>query len=91
VFLIDKHANFVEMDKNRDFPQYRKLSNGMRYYKIIGDRVFEEKQIMGSRISSFTFEAKQYPEILLIQDMLEGNEVYLDSNEAEWEQLKSSH
>lgn len=64
-------------DKNTDFPQYRKLSNDKTFYKIQSDRLFEEVQLMGSKVFRYTVEAKQYPEILKIQDMLQLEEPYL--------------
>jgi hypothetical protein len=58
------------MYKNTDFPQYRKLSNGKSYYKILNDRTFEELVIFGSKCLFYTTHAEKYPEILRIMDML---------------------
>lgn len=55
------------------FPQYRKLEGFGRYYKIIDDRTFEEVSVMNNSVSRSIIEAKQYPEILRIQDMLDQN------------------
>lgn len=71
-------------DKNTDFPQYRKLSNDKTFYKIQSDRLFEEVQLMGSKVFRYAFEAKQYPEILKIQDMLKLEEPYLLISEEEF-------
>lgn len=57
-------------DKNKDFPIYRKLSNDLRFFKIENDRLFHEKQKLGSKVLNYTIEAKQYPEMLRIQDMI---------------------
>jgi hypothetical protein len=71
-------------DKNTDFPQYRKLSNDKTFYKIQSDRLFEEVQLMGSKVFRYAVEAKQYPEILKIQDMLKLEEPYLLISEEEF-------
>ena len=52
------------------FPQYRKLEGFGRYYKIHDERNFEEVSVMNETIHRSFVEAKQYPEILRIQDML---------------------
>jgi hypothetical protein len=64
-------------DKNTDFPQYRKLSNDKTFYKIQSERLFEEVQLMGSKVFRYRVEANQYPEILKIQGMLKLEEPYL--------------
>jgi hypothetical protein len=64
-------------DKNTDFPQYRKLSNDKTFYKIQSERLFEEVQLMGSKVFRYRVEAKQYPEILKIKEMLKLEEPYL--------------
>ena len=71
-------------DKNTDFPQYRKLSNDKTFYKIHSDRLFEEVQWMGSKVFCYRIEAKHYPEILKIQDMLQLQEPYLQITEEEF-------
>ena len=71
-------------DKNTDFPQYRKLSNDKTFYKILSDRLFEEVQLMGTKVLRYSVEAKQYPEILKIQDMLKLEEPYLLISEEEF-------
>ncbi len=72
-------------DKVTDFPQYRMLSNGKSFYKIVDYRHFEEIKLVGSRILRQEFTAHQYPEILRIQDMLEGmEEVYLTIDKQKW-------
>lgn len=75
-------------DKVTDFPQYRKLSNEKVYYKIINDRLFEEVQLVGKSANLFTIEAKQYPEVLRIQDLLHLNmDGFEMSTETEFESL----
>jgi hypothetical protein len=70
--------------KNTDFPQYRKLSNGKTFYKIIDGKTFEEVQLMGTKRMVYTTIANQYPEMLRIKDMLELQEPYEMSNENEY-------
>jgi len=60
-----------------DFPQYRKLENEKSHYEIRGDRHFTEKQLIGKQVFIIEIEAKQYPEILRIQDMLDCTEGFL--------------
>jgi hypothetical protein len=70
------------------YPEYRKLATNRTFYKIIDDRNFEEKQMIGSSIAFYKIHAVQYPEILRIQDMLNLHEgIYLLSNKEEWEAI----
>ena len=76
------------MNKDIDFPQYRKLSNEKVFYKIISDRDFVEIQLMGSKAFLYKVTAIQYPEMLKIQDMLSFSDgVYMPSNQAEFEKF----
>jgi|TARA_R110000737_G_scaffold164321_1_gene191785 hypothetical protein len=77
------------VNKSIDFPQYRKLSNGMRFYKIISSDSFEELQLVGEIVYHFTIKAEQYPEKLRIMDMLNLTEGYLLATEPEWAKLIS--
>lgn len=54
-----------------DFPQYRKLSDGKSWYKIENERNFIEIQLIGSKKIIHLVEAKQYPEMLRIMEMLD--------------------
>lgn len=54
-----------------DFPQYRKLSNCKSYYRLNDEKSFDEIQLIGDQVVHFHIEAKQYPEMLRIKDMLE--------------------
>lgn len=72
-------------DKVTHFPQYRKLSNNKSYYRITGDRNWDELQVVGSKVLCFHFVAEQYPEILRIQDMLNLHDgFYQACSEAEF-------
>lgn len=55
------------------FPQYRKLEGFARFYKILDERSFEEVSIVHETVHKTLIEAKQYPEIIRIMDMLEQN------------------
>jgi hypothetical protein len=53
-----------------DFPQYRRYSNNLSWFKILDDRHFIELQFIGDKVLQHTVTAHQYPEMLRIQDML---------------------
>jgi len=78
-------------DKVTDFPQYRKLSNEKVFYRIRDDRNFDEIQLIGSRAMWFSMEAKQYPEILKIQDLLVASEGFVKATQEEFENLMKAH
>ncbi len=78
-------------DKVTDFPQYRKLSNEKVFYRIRDDRNFDEIQLIGSRATWFSMEAKQYPEILKIQDLLNASEGLVLSSREEFDTLMLKH
>lgn len=66
------------------FPIYRKLINNKVFYKIIDSKNFEELQCMGSKVKHSKTKAEQYPELLLIQDLIATNEFYITSSQEEW-------
>jgi hypothetical protein len=70
-----------------DFPQYRKLANEKSHYEIRDDRHFIEKQLIGKQVFTIEIEAKQYPEILRIQDMLKCVEGFLLSSKEVFESI----
>lgn len=75
-----------------EFPQYRKLSNNKSFYRIDSKDRFVEVQVIGQRRFAHDIEAKKYPELLRIQDMI-NFEIpdLLESNESEFnEQLLSA-
>ncbi len=67
--------------ENVDFPQYRMLSNGKVFYKIISMDEFIEIQFLGDKKIQFTIKAVQYPEKLKILDMLAFLEPYVEMSE----------
>lgn len=63
--------------KVTDFPQYRMLSNGKVFYKIISMDEFIEIQFLGEKKMEFRMKAEQYPEKLRIMEMLAFEEPYV--------------
>ncbi len=73
------------MEIKIDYPIYRKLSNNRSFYKVIDSKKFEEIQIIGTKRRIQLIEAKQYPELLFIQDLIAFNHLgILESSEKEW-------
>jgi hypothetical protein len=73
------------MEIKIDYPIYRKLSNNRSFYKVVDSKNFEEIQIIGTQRRSQLIEAKQYPELLFIQDLIAFNHLgILESSEKEW-------
>ena len=58
------------LDKNIQFPQYRRYKNGLSYFKILSAEEFEEIRIVGSQRVVNHIVAKQYPEKVFINDLL---------------------
>jgi len=80
------------LDKGTDFPQYRKLSNDKIFYKIVNNREFHEIQVIGTFAQLHKIEAKQYPEILKIQDMLNYTiEAFVPSSAEEYAKLLNAN
>jgi len=73
------------MKTNQTFPVYRKLNNNRRFYKVLDSKSFEEIQVIGTKKIHQLFEAKQFPELLLIQDLVSMIHAgILNSSESEW-------
>jgi len=67
------------------FPLFRKTTNGKSFYKIHHERYLEELQIVGSKYLHHTLQAKIYPEILFLLDIIENKEQhYLEISEADF-------
>jgi hypothetical protein len=56
--------------KDINFPVYRKYKNNKSYFKIIQPKLFEEIQIIGSKKIIKEVEAKQFPEMLFISNLI---------------------
>ena len=67
-----------------EFPQYRELKGFNRFYKIVDDRNFIEVYFIGTKVMSHEIEAKQYLEILRIQDMLKCESPFVEITEEEF-------
>jgi hypothetical protein len=70
------------------FPCYRKLRNDKSFYKISSERTFTEIQCVGNQYFKIEIIASKYPEIILIQDMLNQPEIYDLSNEEEFNTIQ---
>ena len=76
------------MENLVQYPLYRKLKNNRRFYKITDSKLFEEIQIIGKKVKKISFEAKQYPDILFVLDIINLNhEGIIESSESEWSSL----
>ena len=73
------------MEIKIDYPIYRKLSNNQSFYKVVDSKSFEEIQIIGTKRRHQLIEAKQYPEILFVLDLIQINHAgIIESSEKEW-------
>lgn len=68
---------------SENFPTYRKFVGINVWFKIENDRKFVEIKQIGSKFIIHTVMAEQYPEILLISDMLA-------CLEGRWEKIEAS-
>jgi predicted nuclease of restriction endonuclease-like RecB superfamily len=76
--------------KDINFPVYRKYKNNKSYFKIIQPNLFEEIQLIGSKKVVKQTEAKQYPEIVFIRDLvLDYSEMALEITEDEYLSIKN--
>ncbi len=72
------------------YPIYRKRKNNKSFYRIISSNSFEEIQIMGSKFIFYSFTISQYPEILMLMEMISMKDSnYLEFSIDEWDLLKS--
>lgn len=72
-------------DADARFPQFRRLRGGAHFYRIDGFDRFTEVQVVGRRRVVHEVRALVYPELLRIQDMLDGAEGRFEViSEHEW-------
>lgn len=71
------------------FPAYRKYFNDRNFFKILNDHVFEELQVIGSRVVMHTTTASQYPEMVHISALLNDTSLALPITEAEYMAVRS--
>ena len=70
------------------FPCYRKLRNDKSFYKISSERTFTEIQCVGNQYFKIEIIANKYPEIILIQDLLNKRGIYDLSAEEEFNTIE---
>ncbi|MDG1914837.1 MAG: hypothetical protein P8I55_09650 [Crocinitomix sp.] len=70
-------------DKELGFPVYRKYVGINVWFKILDEKVFIEIKQMGNRFLRQEVVANQYPEMVLIQDMIA-------CHENRWEKMSES-
>lgn len=76
--------------KDINFPVYRKYKNNKSYFKIIQANLFEEIQLIGSKKTIKQTEAKQYPEMVFIRDLvLDYSEMAVEITEDEYLSIKN--
>ncbi|MBL7918745.1 MAG: hypothetical protein JNJ40_00435 [Bacteroidia bacterium] len=75
--------------KDINFPVYRKYKNNKSYFKIIQPNRFEEIQIIGSKKMVKQIMAKQYPEMVFINDLVFNyTEMAVEITEEEYLKMK---
>ena len=70
------------------FPLYRTLPNGRSLYKILSLESMEEIQRVGSKLQLYRIQAVQYPEKLLIADMIQCAPPYEPCDGSGFEELR---
>lgn len=59
-----------------EFPQYRRYSNRLSYFKIWNENKFDEYKLNGKILEKYEFEVKILPDRNYLQDMLYEIEPY---------------
>ena len=78
-------------DNNTTYPQYRKYKNNKSYFKVISSEIFEEIQVLGSKKTIHTFEAKILPDRNYIFDLtFNYQNHWIICNESEYEFLRNT-
>mgnify|MGYP000542297203 FL=1 len=73
------------------FPVYRKYKNSNTFFKLISENRFEEISFIGTKGIIHDIEAKQYPEYLRIQDMINcKDDVWEEITDSEYKAQKNS-
>jgi hypothetical protein len=71
------------------FPVYRKYKNNKSYFKIINPRLFEEVQVIGSKKFIKETEARLFPEVNFVRDLvLNYSEMAYEISEEEYLLIK---
>ncbi len=70
------------------FPLYRRMADGRHFYRIEGPQRFTEIQYVGKRTVVHLVEARAYPELVRIVEMIEGaSGLFTPMEPDEWEAL----
>ncbi len=80
------HEDTIKME----FPQFRKLENGKSFYKITSKNQFTELQQIGTKWFAYQFEVDQFPDLMRVQEMLQGNHPFVPVQKDEFEIIYSS-
>lgn len=72
-----------------EFPQFRKLENGRSLYKITSANQFTELQQIGSKWFAYKFEVDQFPDLMRVQEMLQGSHPFVRVQKDEFEIIYS--
>jgi hypothetical protein len=78
------------------FPIYRKYPDNKSIFKILSLKEFEEIKTLGKFYFVTTIEATQYPEMVLIKDMInleQGGWMAINENEFDdlYQEIKDKH
>ena len=78
------------IDPLTKFPVYRKYSNDKSYFKVESESEFIQLQVIGKKVFESRITVVQYPERLLVNDLIKAEEPHILSiGEAEFvEQLE---
>jgi hypothetical protein len=74
-----------------NFPVYRKYKNNKSYFKIINPRLFEQVQVVGSKRFVKLTEAKLFPEMNFIRDLVLNYEgIVVEITEGEYLKMRDN-
>jgi hypothetical protein len=72
-----------------NFPVYRKYKNNKSYFKIINPRLFEEVMVIGSKRIVKVVEAKLFPEVSFVNDLISNyKHMAVEISEAEYIEMR---
>jgi hypothetical protein len=65
------------IDPLTKFPLYRKYSNDKSYFKVESESEFIQLQVIGKKVIESRITVVQYPERLLISDLIQAEEPHI--------------
>lgn len=72
------------------YPLYRKRINDKHFYKVNSEDSFTELQVMGEKVFSFDFEAKIYPDKVLVKSLIDlSDQGIVGISEADYELIQA--